>query len=68
MGNSKIQALLSECRKKLKRLEEHDLMQRPPATVEVNAPVALMQMAMEGRISALKWVISEGEKIEKDQR
>lgn len=30
-----------------------------PATVDVNAPLALIQLALETEVRALKWVIKE---------
>ena len=30
-----------------------------PATVEINAPLALIQMGFEAEVRALKWVVQE---------
>lgn len=31
-----------------------------PATIEINAPLALIQLSFEAEIKALKWVLSLG--------
>lgn len=38
----------------IRKIEEDDIMQQPPALVDVNAPVALMQCTRTGRIQGLK--------------
>lgn len=38
----------------IRKIEEDDIMQQPPALVDVNAPIALIQCDMIGRIDGLK--------------
>lgn len=38
----------------IRKIEEDDIMQQPPALVDVNAPMALIQCDMIGRIDGLK--------------
>lgn len=33
-------------------------LQQPSATVQINAPLALIQLELEARISALEWALS----------
>ena len=30
----------------------------PPATIEINAPLALIQLGMESKVSILEWVLA----------
>ena len=46
------------------RIEQDDIMQQPPALVEVNAPVALMQCTRTGRIQGLKLALKLLEEYE----
>jgi len=41
----------------IKRLESDERLSYPLATVEVNAPLALIQTDMEARLSVLRWVL-----------
>jgi len=36
--------------------------QKRPATVEINAPLALIQMCYESEINTLRWVLGEKKK------
>mgnify|MGYP000372920393 CR=1 FL=1 len=41
----------------IRKIEEDDIMQQPTATIDVNAPLALMQCTLDGQIQALKLVL-----------
>ena len=47
-------SLREKIAEEIRKIEEDDIMQQPPALVEVNAPVALMQCTRTGRIQGLK--------------
>lgn len=38
----------------IRKIEEDDIMQQPPALVDVNAPMALIQCTRTGQIQGLK--------------
>jgi len=40
-------------------LEEDDRLKSPPATITENAPLALIQLELEAKISALRWVLNQ---------
>jgi len=63
MNAKKFDVLVSLVENKLKELESNDLMQEPMATIDVNAPVALMQNSLESQIQALNWVLREAERM-----
>lgn len=44
---------------KLKKLELDDRLKGKPAIVQVNAPLALIQVSLEAKINTLKWVLAE---------
>lgn len=46
-------------RETLKKLEDDSILKEETATIEENAPLALMQLEMETRIRVLKWVLGE---------
>ena len=46
-----------EIRKQIKSLEADDRYRDEPAQVQVNAPLALIQVEMQAKIDALKWVL-----------
>ncbi|KKL58447.1 hypothetical protein LCGC14_2225300 [marine sediment metagenome] len=48
--------LLNEVREKIKEIEEDDRYKASPALVEINAPLALIQMGFESSLVVLKWV------------
>jgi hypothetical protein len=47
-----------EIREAIREIEADDRFKAPPALVNINAPLALIQMELEGQIKALKWVLS----------
>lgn len=49
---------------KIREIEEDDIMQQPPALVDVNAPMALIQCDMIGRIEGLKLALKLLEEYE----
>ena len=49
---------IEEIRAEIERLEEDERYQQKPALVEINAPLALIQVEIESRIRTLKWVIN----------
>jgi hypothetical protein len=48
-----------EIEKKLAELEADERLSYPPATVYVNAPLALVQTELESKVAALKWVLDQ---------
>lgn len=46
-------------KKKLKEIEKDERLSYPNATIDTNAPLALIQLSGECKISALKWVLEE---------
>lgn len=46
-----------EIREKISRLRADDRLKQPAADVEVNAPLALIQVDIEAQIRALEWVL-----------
>lgn len=46
-----------EILKKLKEIKDDERLSYPSANVEINAPLALIQISLEGQISILKWVL-----------
>lgn len=44
---------------KIEEIQNSDLLTSGTVTIDINAPVALMQMEAEGVIKALKWVLKE---------
>lgn len=45
----------------IKILEGDDRLSQPMATIDINAPLALTQLSLEMKISALKWVLKDKE-------
>ena len=43
----------------IKKLESSLKLKQPIATIDINAPLALIQLELESRIAALKWVIKK---------
>lgn len=41
----------------IEKLESDDRLKGKPALVQINAPLALIQVALKSRIDALKWVL-----------
>jgi len=48
--------------KMLAVLESDERLKYPTATIVENAPLALIQLEMESKISVLKWVLNKGGK------
>jgi len=44
---------------KIKELESDERLSYPTATIIENAPLALIQLEMESKITALKWVLGD---------
>ncbi len=49
----------TEIRNELEIIVSDDLLKMPKQTLEINAPVALMQLVLETKRDALKWVLRE---------
>lgn len=49
---------------KIREIEEDDIMQQPKALVQINAPMALIQCEMIGRIEGLKLALKLLEEYE----
>lgn len=41
----------------IKKLESDDRYKAPTATIQINAPLALIQLELESKVQALKWVL-----------
>jgi len=48
-------------KKMLAVLESDERLKYPPATIQINAPLALIQLEMESKITVLKWVLHKEE-------
>ena len=46
-----------QIRKKIEEIEADERHKAPPALVDINAPLALIQVDLEAKIRALKWVL-----------
>jgi len=46
-----------EIEKQIKLLESDERLKMPSATIDINAPLALIQLEMETKITTLKWVM-----------
>lgn len=49
---------------KIREIEEDDIMQQPKALVQINAPMALIQCTMTGKIQGLKLALKLLEEYE----
>ncbi len=49
-----------EIRAKLKEIESDERLSYKPATLEVNAPLALIQLEGHTKINVLEWVLEDG--------
>ena len=49
----------AEVRALLKEVTADERLGYPPATVEINAPLALVQLELETKRDTLKWVLGE---------
>ena len=47
----------------IKLLKSDSRYKQPPALVEINAPLALIQVGIEAKITALRWVLSNKKRI-----
>lgn len=52
-----------EIQAKLAELMQDDRVQGPPETIEINAPLALIQLSIESKIAALEWVLGKQENL-----
>lgn len=50
---------IEEIKAKLEATENSELLKQKPATIDINAPLALMQLSQESWIDALKWVLAD---------
>jgi len=50
-----------EIRQVLDRLKSDERLGYPPADVSINAPLALVQVALENKVAVLEWVLSSGD-------
>ena len=48
-----------EIEKKIKEIEADDRFQAPPAIVDINAPLALVQVDLKAKHNMLKWVLAK---------
>ncbi len=49
----------AEIRRAIKEIQKDARLKGPPTTVDVNAPLALIQVDLETQIKTLKWVLDE---------
>lgn len=42
---------------KLKEVESDERLSSPPALVQINAPLALIQVDLKARVQILKWIL-----------
>ena len=50
---------VEEIKERIEQILNDDRMCQKPASVQINAPLALIQCNYEGWLSALKWVLSD---------
>ncbi len=43
----------------IKKIESDERLSYPTATIDINAPLALIQLEMETKLKVLKWVLYE---------
>lgn len=51
----------SEIRKRLAKILADERLSYPPACWQINAPIALIQTALESKRDALRWVLDDKE-------
>lgn len=54
---------IKEIEARIKEIEEDSRYQdglKNPATIDINAPLALIQLSLESEITALRWVLDNG--------
>jgi hypothetical protein len=49
----------TEIRKRLTEIENDERLSYPPATIQVNAPLALIQTQLETASTYLRWVLED---------
>ncbi len=55
---------VEEIKERLKTLEGDERISYPPASIEINGPLALIQLSIGTQIDLLNWVLKEeGEEI-----
>ena len=64
MKKDTLQELKKTIAGKMERLKGDDALQEKSADIVTNAPLALIQLELESRIAALRWVIAEIEKLQ----
>lgn len=52
-------------KKRIAELEKDDRFTQPTASVQINAPLALIQVGIASKIDALQWVLDEMKIVEK---
>lgn len=50
---------IDEIKKKIEEIEGDERLYYPAAKVQVNAPLALQQIAMKAKLEILKWILDE---------
>ena len=48
---------IKEIKDKIHELQNDDRIKQPDALIQINAPLALIQLSIEMKIAALEWVI-----------
>ena len=56
-GKASLDPLVGEIRAEIARIESDERYSYPPAQVQINAPLALIQVNMKSRVWALRWVL-----------
>ena len=46
-----------EIKEMLEKFESDERLQQPTATIQINAPLALIQLELETKVITLKWVL-----------
>lgn len=57
---------IGELREQIAKIKSDERFRLPPATVQVNAPLALLQVDMAAKVGTLRWVL--GESLQADDR
>ncbi|MBW8002572.1 MAG: hypothetical protein FVQ80_11200 [Planctomycetes bacterium] len=58
-SEEKIMKSISQIKEELAKIKADKRLGYPPATVDIIAPLALIQLGLESRIDALRWVLSK---------
>jgi len=56
-GKASLDPLVGEINAEIKRIEADERYSYPPANVQVNVVLALIQVDMKSRVGALRWVL-----------